>query len=164
MGETLADLSEAFHAIARQDIQHHVFLPSFRDSLQLQFVLQGNGMQYPADGAPLSWEETLSDLPEAFQVTARAEGARWMFITQQEHPVKRVPMHSIHPCETAKLMSLLMAQDPAAKERRALILLIAAVASVQSQLSHPCNPKILFFAYYRFLRYSGSASQSAAPL
>ncbi len=94
----------------------------------------------PADGAPLSWEETLSDLPEASQGTARAEDARWTFITQQEHPVKRVPMHSIHPCETAKLMSLLLAWDPASKQRRALILLNTEVPSVQSQLSPPCDP------------------------
>ena len=135
--ETLADLSEASHAITRQETQQGVFLPSFRGFQQLQLLLQGNDMQSPVDGAPLSWEETLSDLPEASQATARAEDARWIFITQQEHPVKRVPMHSIHPCETAKLMSLLLAWDPASKQRRALILLIAAVPSVQSQLSPP---------------------------
>ena len=78
--------------------------PSFVDREDLQLVRC-------ADGAPLSWEETLSDLPEGSQEAARSGNARWSFITQQEHPATRTPTHCIHPCETAKLMSLLLAQD-----------------------------------------------------
>lgn len=70
-----------------------------------------------ADGTRLSWEETLADLPERSQATAKEDATRWTFITQQEHPVTRKPMHSIHPCETAQLMSLLLAQESADKPR-----------------------------------------------
>ena len=64
-----------------------------------------------ADGAPLSWEDMLRDLPAASQATAGSGIARWSFITQQEHPVTRAAMLGLHPCETATLMSLLLAQD-----------------------------------------------------
>ena len=71
-------------------------------------------MSSGADGAPLLWEDTLRDLPAATQAAARAGDARWAFITQQEHPATRAAMHSIDACETANLMSLLMAEDASA--------------------------------------------------
>ena len=79
--------------------------------LQKQCPLRSPRLCSDADGAPLSWEDTLRDLPAASRATATSGDARWTFITQQEHPVTRAAMHSIHPCETAALMSLLLAQD-----------------------------------------------------
>ena len=80
---------------------------------QKQHPLRSPQLCCAADGAPLSWEDTLHDLPAASQATAKSGDARWSFITQQEHPATRAAMHSIHPCETATLMSLLLAQEQA---------------------------------------------------
>ena len=79
--------------------------------LQKRSLLRCPGLSSGADGALLSWEDMLRDLPAATQAIAGAGDGRWAFITQQEHPATRAAMHSIHPCETASLMSLLMAQD-----------------------------------------------------
>ncbi|CAL8472263.1 g11805 [Coccomyxa elongata] len=61
------------------------------------------------DGTLLMWEEIMEDLPEASRELAGADAGRWTFITQQEHPVLRTPWFSLHPCETAALMRLLLA-------------------------------------------------------
>lgn len=82
-----------------------------RVSRRSEAHLRSSRMASGADGAPLLWEDTLRDLPAATQAAVGAGDARWAFISQQEHPATRAAMHSIHPCETANLMSLLMAQD-----------------------------------------------------
>lgn len=65
----------------------------------------------PTDGTLLMWKEIMADLPEASRELAGVDAGRWTFITQQEHPVLRTPWFSLHPCETAALMRLLLSAD-----------------------------------------------------
>jgi ubiquitin-like-conjugating enzyme ATG10 len=71
------------------------------------------------DGVPLGLEEVWTELPHRYQ----NKDTQWTFITQkvlllsrttlniqplQEHPLLGVPFYHLHPCETSKLMALVL--------------------------------------------------------
>ena len=62
----------------------------------------------PADGLPLSWNDIVANLPQAYQQAAKQPDAMWTFLSQTDHPHLNLPWYMLHPCQTAELMDLML--------------------------------------------------------
>jgi ubiquitin-like-conjugating enzyme ATG10 len=66
-----------------------------------------------ADGSELTWDALVDDLPAAQRTLARSQRDRWSFLTRQDHPHLQRPWYTLHPCQTAALLALLLARTTA---------------------------------------------------